>query len=333
VRHLHFPNPKGIKADQMNYAVQRFSETFPEWGINSTFFAFYDCDSRPGPLVFDVFFQEIQKAPECNVLQQSSAYFKNFSQLGGSSFFRRYLLRAQAVRQTRFSFAYEIPRIRRVYDYCAFGKGRALGSATFAPCIAHGLFVRGSLFASVPFPSGHVVEDMFWGFLLTARKEPIRCMPCLDSAEIPMTVKGVFKQMARWFQGPFSTFHYARWIQRHEPKVFEQHRLRIRKLQMFGLYDAFVWAITLPVIGYLVLASVVFGPIVAVPFVAWIALYQMAGILIMRRYVPSSERTAWNTTITALFGVLALAVYSFAAHYSIVRLLLGRSLYFKTERQ
>lgn len=332
VRHLHFPDPQGVKADQMNYAVRAFGETLPEWNIDSTFFAFYDCDSRPEPSVFDVFFGEIQRAPECNVLQQSSVYFKNFSRLGGSSPFHRFLLRAHAVRQTRFSFAYEIPRIRRVYDYCAFGKGGALGSVTFAPCIAHGLFVRGSVCASVPFPSGYNVEDMFWGFLLSARKEPVRCMPSLDRAEIPMSVGAVFKQMARWFQGPFLTFKYAAWMRRHEPNIFEEYRARIRKLQWFGLYDACVWAITLPVLCYLTAASFMYGEVVAVPFLIWISLYQLAGILTMRRYVPSREMTVWNTSMTALFGVVALSLYSLAAHYAIVQILLRRSLYFKTER-
>jgi hypothetical protein len=241
-------------------------------------------------------------------------------------------LRAQSFKQTRFVFAYEIPRIRRVLRYCSSASGSLLAMATFAPCVAHGLIVRGKLLAALPFPKRYVPEDMFWGFVASSLRHPIVFFPSLDSSQTPGTVSQAFRQLSRWFQGPFLTIRYVRFLKEHHPRVYERERLRVWLMSLFGLYDATVWLATSFVWWFLIAMSLHFGGWIAMLTVVWLLLYEIGVYTLMKRLLPAHQVGPVHVISTLVCGSLLLAVYSLPACYSLFRLVMGSPLTTKTER-
>jgi cellulose synthase/poly-beta-1,6-N-acetylglucosamine synthase-like glycosyltransferase len=332
VRHLHFPDPAGLKSDQMNYAIARFADVCPDWKPDEAFFAFYDADSRPAANVLLMFAAVFERYPQSNIFQQSATYVDNFFSFDELPLLSRLLLRAQAFKQTRFTFAYEIPRIRRVLRYCLGQSRSLLAMATFAPCVAHGLIVRGTLLAALPFQKRYVPEDMFWGFVASSLRHPIVFFASLDSSQTPGTVGQAFGQLSRWFQGPLLTIRYVHFLEEYHPRVYVRERLRVWLMCLFGLYDATVWIATSFIWWFLVAMSVYFGSWIAVLTVIWLVLYEISVYTLMKRFLPERQATPVQVISTLVCGALLLAVYSLPACYSVFKLIVNSPLTTKTER-
>ncbi len=332
ILHLHYPNASGYKPHQMNYAARHIRSIIPEWSSEDVFLGFYDADSRPDRGVLSQFAAQAVRSPHTRVFQHSAVYMGNFLQFKKYPFFERFLMQGLAARQTRFAFAYEIPRIQRVYDYSTSRNITMLSTCTYAPCIAHGLYVKHSLLEEVPFPADFFSEDMAWGFLMASRREPIELLDCVDWSEIPASTSQAFAQMARWFQGPYLAGRYVRFIRDKQPHTYKLNRSRIHLLFCFALYDALVWLLTFPVILFFVAMSLTFGLPVLVPFMIFIVLYQLGAITLVRHFVPRSELSILELIGIALCIPVALGMYSCAGLYGCLRTFGGNTLYGKTER-
>jgi cellulose synthase/poly-beta-1,6-N-acetylglucosamine synthase-like glycosyltransferase len=207
-----------------------------------------------------------------------------------------------------------------------------LSACTYAPCIAHGLYVKHSLLEEAPVPEDFFSEDMAWGFLMASRREPIELLACVDWSEIPASVRQAFAQMARWFQGPYLAGRYVKFIRDKQPHTYKLNQSRIHLLFYFALYDALIWLLTFPLILFFVAMSFIFGLSVLVPFLIFIGLYQLGAIKLVRHFVPRSELSILELIGVALCIPVALGVYSCAGLYGCLRTLGGNTLYGKTER-
>ncbi len=332
---VHYPEPTGTKAAQLNYVTSNFARLFPGYDPAATFFAFYDADSRPHPQTMAALAALVARYPTRRVFQQSALFYANYSAL--PSLF----LQAQAVRQTRFTLAYEVPRlINQLHYYAQRPTWRSLlGVMTYAHCVGHGLFVRADLAQEVPFPP-FVQEDMAYGFTLNCRNEPITPLPFLTSSDMPIDLGALFGQKARWFLGPARVWRYRSYVRQTAPTCSRRSLF----LALFGTYDALNWVLTSPLFG-LSLALVGYGiawrgkvnppwlwwatiglallwPILYLASVTFL-MHHQAELLTLAGVTPSSHPLSWGAQarLLAVFPLVLLfhSLPTYASIFAVAR--------------
>jgi cellulose synthase/poly-beta-1,6-N-acetylglucosamine synthase-like glycosyltransferase len=170
---------------------------------------------------------------------------RNNTHLFGS-ILNKLFYRANAIRANRFVFAYEIPRILNRLDYYS-GKitpSALLGCLTYTHCVGHGLFIKYSFIKSHIFPTGYIIEDMYYGFLLNILDEPVIPIPIFDSAEVPTDIKVLFFQMSRWFLGPSRVCGYYKIIKNKYSNVSLDFKNTF--LILSGWFISAAWLLTSP---------------------------------------------------------------------------------------
>ena len=211
--HLHYPDPLGLKADQLNYAAACCAAMLPDSVPPSqAFLACYDADSRPPLDSLARFTRAIADHPGADVFHQSSRFESRPGQRPAAGPLRRVraaICDAGALRANRFVLGFEIPRLLNRSDQVSAAK-RALCSGVYAHVTGHGLCVRLSLLEKLPFPARSPLEDMHYSFILCSRGIPMIPVHSLDSAEVPGTVTAQVQQAARWFFGPARFTRYLK---------------------------------------------------------------------------------------------------------------------------
>jgi len=209
--HLHYPDPLGLKADQLNYAAEHCAAQLPD-GVPSSqaFLACYDADSRPPLDSLARFTRAVEGHPGADVFHQSSRFESRQQPPPGPLLrFRAAVCDAGALRANRFVLGFELPRLLNRSGQVSALK-RALCSGVYAHVTSHGLCVRLSLLDRLPFPARSPLEDMHYSFILCSRGLPMVPVPSLDSAEVPAAVTAQVQQAARWFFGPARFAHYLK---------------------------------------------------------------------------------------------------------------------------
>ena len=204
--HLHYPNPQGVKADQLNFAVEALTEQLGDIDPDATWALCYDADSRPPSNTLDRFLATLDAHPETDVLHQSSRFEVRDRTLGPLT---TAVADAGALRANRFVLAYELPRLLNRSDAVGAVK-RKLSSYVYTHITGHGLFIRWSLLHDVPFPTGSPLEDMHYSFILNSRNSVMLPVPSLDVADVPASLSIQVEQAARWFYGPGRFRRYLR---------------------------------------------------------------------------------------------------------------------------
>lgn len=209
--HLHFPDPRGVKADQLNYAADWCARTLPSCvPPGQAFMVCYDADSRPAMDSLACFAWAITANPAVDVFHQSSRFrFETNRTSGPSRQIRDVLFDASALRANRFVLGFEIPRLANRSSGTRAIK-RAAASLVYAHVTGHGLCVRLSLLQRLPLPARSPLEDMHYSFILNSRGLPAIPVAALDQADVPDTVRGVIDQAARWFAGPARITRYLK---------------------------------------------------------------------------------------------------------------------------
>jgi hypothetical protein len=209
--HLHYPDPLGLKADQINYATERCTAMLPDSVPSSqAFLACYDADSRPPLDSLARFARAIEGHPGADVFHQSSRFeSRQGPDAGPLRRVRAAACDAGALRANRFVLGFELPRLLNRSGQASAVK-RALCSGVYAHVTGHGLCVRLSLLQTLPFPARSPLEDMHYSFILCSRGLPMVPVPSLDSAEVPASVTGQVQQAARWFFGPARFARYLK---------------------------------------------------------------------------------------------------------------------------
>lgn len=72
--HLHYPDPEGRKADQLNFVVDHLTATLVEEALSRSFLLCYDADSRPPIDSLAWFEHAIARHPDASVFHQSSRH-------------------------------------------------------------------------------------------------------------------------------------------------------------------------------------------------------------------------------------------------------------------
>jgi hypothetical protein len=209
--HLHSPDPLGLKADQLNYAVQRCARLLPP-GLPAAgaFLVCYDADSRPPKDSLACFAQAIKDNPGADVFHQSSRFeYRSPAPRppGGLARLAAVACDAGAQRANRFVLGFEIPRLLNRSPQASTIK-RALCTGVYAHVTGHGLCIRLSLLQRLPFPARSPLEDMHYSFIVGSLGLPMVAVPSLDVAEVPVTIRAQAGQAARWFFGPARCTRY-----------------------------------------------------------------------------------------------------------------------------
>jgi hypothetical protein len=108
--HLHYSDPDGVKADQLNYAAAWCQASLPD-GISPAdcFLVCYDADSRPPADSLDQFARAIGSADDADVFHQSSRFELRAPHggTGPSGALGRTACNAGALRANRFVLGFE----------------------------------------------------------------------------------------------------------------------------------------------------------------------------------------------------------------------------------
>jgi cellulose synthase/poly-beta-1,6-N-acetylglucosamine synthase-like glycosyltransferase len=326
VIHLHYPDPHGIKADQVNYAADYCATTLlGDVAASDAFVVVYDADSRPPLDSLAGFDLAIDANPEVSVFHQSSAF-----ELRADAFtprvwrcIGRWICDGGALRANRFVTGFEIPRLRNRSEALSALK-RSACSFVYAHVTGHGLCVRLSLLRELPLPAGSPLEDMHWSFRLGTHNIPIVAVPSLDVAEVPDHPAEQVRQAARWFFGPGRALQYLR-----DPAIQPGWRARILAASALG--SAIEW-FSCAILPALTVIAMVFGSERLLVTAAALTLLYVAQLVVTEATVGAPDpirrrlaRVVACPVATTLFGLGGII--------GAVRLMGGGSGVGKTERR
>lgn len=171
--------------------------------------AVYNADSRPHPHTIAGFRSALAAQPDAVVFQQPALFFANDDDLPPGPW--RWLVRATATLQSRWTLAHEIPRLLRQRQASA----STLLRRSYAHVVGHGLFIRADVLRAVGgFPTETPTEDLFLGFLLRSLGWRIEPLPLLELADTPRSLRAVLAQRRGWFFGPLYFPAYLRSVWR-----------------------------------------------------------------------------------------------------------------------
>jgi len=255
---INYPKKYGKKAHQLNYVLEILND-------KTDYIAVYDADSRPHKLTFDVFYQQMKLYPEAEVFQQSALFVNNYNKI--SNFF----LRASAILQSRWTLAHEVARLLR-----QSGKETIVSKLVNAHCVGHGLIISLKMLKIIGgFPEETMNEDLIIGYLLRVKGVKIFPLPCLELADAPTTLLGLWNQKYVWFWGPLRYVEYYRFACK-KYNLDLRSRIKAMVLVFQGLISALAWLLSGPLflvalilvffvdsvvtVVVLILAVVVYGP-------------------------------------------------------------------------
>jgi cellulose synthase/poly-beta-1,6-N-acetylglucosamine synthase-like glycosyltransferase len=324
--HLHYDDPLGLKADQLNYAAACCARLLPD-GVPSTqvFLICYDADSRPPLDSLTRFTHAIAGNPAADVFHQSSRFALRPSQsirAGPLRRIRAAVCDAGALRANRFVLGFEIPRLLNRSAQASTIK-RALCSGVYAHVTGHGLCVRLSLLERLPFPARSPLEDMHYSFVLGSRGLPMVTVPSLDDAEVPGTVTAQVQQAARWFFGPGRLALYL-----IDPATRPGWRSRLMAASAFGSAAEWLGCAVVPALVCVLIA--VGTPAVRIAAACYAAVC-VAQITLTEAWLGTAGPFGRRLTRTAAFP-LAFAVHGVGGILGWAQLLAGGSGAGKTER-
>jgi cellulose synthase/poly-beta-1,6-N-acetylglucosamine synthase-like glycosyltransferase len=323
--HAHYPDPLGLKGDQLNHAAVHCTGMLPD-GVppSQAFLVCYDADSRPPPGSLGCFAQAINDNPRADVFHQSSR-FEFRPTHSPASRLRRLTVavcEAGALRANRFVLGYEIPRLLNRSELASAVK-RALCSGAYAHVTGHGLCARLSLLQELPFPARSPLEDMHYSFILGSRALPMVAVPSLDTAEVPGTMTSQVRQAARWFFGPA---RFARYLK--DPATRPGWRARMMAISAFGSAAEWIGCLIVPALICVLIATA--SPAVRITAACFAAVCLMQAVL-TEIWLGTASQFRVRLARVALLPV-ACAVHGAGGLLGWAQLLAGRSGAGKTER-
>lgn len=300
VRHMHYPETTGGQADQLNYAIGVIltENTLEESEI---FVALYNADSRPHPQTFKWVSTLSIANPNQRIFQQSAIFLQNFSTMRlGNGFIAEKLLQANAILQTRWTLAHEIPRILR-QGYALRTWHRRL---FLSHCVGHGLFLRKDVMRELRrLPTETLTEDLFVGFVLSLLGEPIQLVPVFESADMPYSLKSALLQKYVWFYGPMEHITYARIFLKGNPD--RAPWWLVSWFAIKGLLPAAAWLLSGWMVLFVIGFAVFSGMAWPIAFsVGALLMYLSTFALTIRRYALLNEMAGENQTLRTNEGII-----------------------------
>lgn len=226
---IDYPKLYGRKAHQLNFVLNKLK--------NSTdFVAFYDADSRPHQSTFDAFYHQVYLYPQAEVFQQSALFISNYQQIDNI------FLRASAILQSRWTLAHEIARLLRQSKNETF-----ISRFANAHCVGHGLIIKLNTLNKIGgFCEKTMNEDLILGYLLRINGIKIFPLPCLELADAPTTIRGLWTQKYVWFWGPLRYLEYYKFACK-EFKFDLRNKIKAMVIASQGLISALAWLLSGPI--------------------------------------------------------------------------------------
>ncbi|MEU5948617.1 glycosyltransferase family 2 protein [Micromonospora sp. NPDC047465] len=211
--HLHYPDPRGLKGDQVNFAAAHCASTLLGGGSPAeAYVVCYDADSRPPLDALIRFEAAIAANGEASVFHQSARFElrgPTGPEVGALGSLAQAVCDGGALRANRFVLGFEIPRLVNRSGEVGQLK-RAACSYVYAHVTGHGLCVRLSFLLDHPLPAGSPLEDMQYSFHLGSHDILMVPVAGLDHAAVPDTITAQVRQASRWFFGPARAVRYLR---------------------------------------------------------------------------------------------------------------------------
>lgn len=146
-----------------------------------------------------------------------------------------WILCANALRQTRWTFLHEIPR---------YFKNKT-DNISLTHVVTHGLFIRLDVLKKVGyFPTDGFGEDLYLGFILRGFGYIVHPIPILENSDSPTTLNSMFRQKYVWFWGPLGYVYFWNRFRLRFPKQWIKKRLLIIGTSLLGVLDALNWLLT-----------------------------------------------------------------------------------------
>lgn len=277
-RVIECPIADGYKAEQIQYAYLN-SGAGPE-----DYLAFYDVDSRPEPAVF----AEVNgTGGNACILQQHALFLQNLSHLG-----RKPLQMGQALYQSRWTLAHEIPRFS-LYRHRL---------TPFVHLVGHGLFVkRWVLDEFRGIPTGTIVDDAHLGFFMAAQKYMVASLGSVDFSDNPEKFSETYRQLYGWSRGPLDVAAYLR-SYRNTGQPLSPGRAAAMCITAYGYWAQ--WIVTSPAIILLLGAAILGRPLAIAWLIAYLADFALAyaglGRLYPVRGLPPAAKAVGAMVLFAL---------------------------------
>jgi len=310
--HIHYPFLKGIKSDQLNYALAEIQKTFPKLINNKTYIGLYDADSNVPTDTLVLLAKDAIREKYPEVYQQPTFYFKNYAFLPHT---------VNGVLSGAFSFLQTA--------YALYYETYILGTYPSAPitpklprmkyCIGHGLFIKWDLLEKLGlFPTP--IEDTRLGHILSYLKKEIRILPVFDAVETTSGILAQIKQTSVWFIGEAFFIKDLKIAQGFmKMKLSKLHNIW---LIIYKIYRNVFWIVRGPLLLFLFIFSL-YSQIVILGFAILIAyLYLPAIGLILSRHrlsqliaapIPFSKKNALFTFWALLALLLEIVIMSIGA--------------------
>ena len=189
--HIHYPNRHGVKADQLNYAIEQLQILLPNYFNDQTYIGVYDADSITPDNTLEILAKDATINGYPNIYQQPTFYFNNYKTLPLN--LNGLLSKSFSWLQSAFALYHEANMF-----IAQFGDKKRLMRMEY--CVGHGMFVRWPLLKRVGlFPTP--IEDTRLGHIASYIGEKIKILPVFDSVAVTTGIKSQIKQSSVWFTG------------------------------------------------------------------------------------------------------------------------------------
>jgi glycosyltransferase involved in cell wall biosynthesis len=297
---LHYPHVNGLMSHQINYLAHHLRQELND----DAYFTIYNADSNINDDVFMKVDSVIDNSLNKPTLLQQSAIY----QYGGKSSFMGRIAEGAGLHQSLWTLTHEIPRLlRQSAGLRVLGNSlemsKILLNSRIAHCVGHGLFVRGSYYIKHPLSEDVLNEDLPYGLMACALREPIYSIPSLELASTPSKLANVYKQKSVWFN-PFFEFHIY-------GKELETRGLyKSRRELWFLVFQAYI-----PLVIWLLHSFVAVGGLILGALAGWLYVFVwlMAFSLywfIPAIYVTRKRKEIANGGSNSYISILAGSVYA-----------------------
>lgn len=315
---INYPKKTGWAAHQINYLASLLAE---ELRKPNTYFVIYNADSN---ILSDTFRKtdaqvvsiRKRRGKSPALLQQSALY-----QYGNSHGFLSSISEGAGVHQSLWTLMHEIPRLLRQSSGLEKLKNSSnplalLLNSRISHCVGHGLFIRGDYYLQHPFSEDILNEDLPYGLLACAIREPIYPIPSLELASTPARLRAVYKQKSTWFNPFFEFYPYGKYLLR-TGQYSSKFELSFLIVQAY--ISLLIWLFhTLILVG-----GLIFSMIAGISFVIfWLiafSLYWLIPAFYITGYRHQLKNGGANTYKSVLCGSLYALSHSVGPLWGVVR--------------
>jgi hypothetical protein len=239
--HVHYPHARGVKSDQLNYALRELQKTHRQAFSANTYIGVYDADSFSPANTLEVLAKKIQRNGYADIFQQPTLYLKNRKNFKGfPGLFTRsfsWIQTAYAFYEENFNLASYKPRSTRKLLYA----------------VGHGIFIRWETLQSVNyFPTP--IEDTRLGHVFSYLGKEFQILPVFDVVESAPGILTRIKQASVWFLGVSLFLKDMKLAEQYGkidyPRAYSMAAYRFYRNAVWSTRAFLLWAVAMMVLDH-----------------------------------------------------------------------------------